>query len=134
MRLLVKATSVLAGCAAVLALSSTLAPANAATQASSGPATVSAQSASIDTNKQIGSVLPVATWQRSLRAWQQYYGICRPTVSVDGIFGPRTLAATKCFQRVHDLAADGIVGPDTRAAMCDELAFMLRWDLFAELC
>jgi peptidoglycan hydrolase-like protein with peptidoglycan-binding domain len=94
---------------------------------------VSTQPASIDTSVQIDSGLPVASWQRALRAWQLYYGICRPTVTVDGIFGPLTASATKCFQRIHGLTPDGVVGPQTRQAMCTQLAIMLRFDLFEEL-
>jgi peptidoglycan hydrolase-like protein with peptidoglycan-binding domain len=33
---------------------------------------------------------------------------------IDGLFGPRTQAAVRRFQRRHDLKVDGIVGPQTR--------------------
>lgn len=36
---------------------------------------------------------------------------------VDGVAGPRTLAAVQAFQRWAGLAVDGIVGPQTRAAL-----------------
>jgi len=34
-------------------------------------------------------------------------------LAVDGIFGPKTLAAVKDYQRKHGLAVDGVVGPRT---------------------
>ena len=41
----------------------------------------------------------------------------RPTLVTDGIFGPRTRAATLPLQRRGGTAVDGIVGPRTRAAL-----------------
>ncbi|MGG3846690.1 peptidoglycan-binding domain-containing protein [Aeribacillus composti] len=38
-------------------------------------------------------------------------------VKVDGVFGPKTEAAVKAYQRRHGLKADGIVGPKTWNAM-----------------
>jgi peptidoglycan DL-endopeptidase CwlO len=38
-------------------------------------------------------------------------------VAADGIFGPRTRAAVRAFQRGHGLLVDGIVGPQTRGAL-----------------
>ena len=38
-------------------------------------------------------------------------------LKVDGIFGPKTLAAVKAFQKSHGLKVDGLVGPKTTAAL-----------------
>jgi cell wall-associated NlpC family hydrolase len=38
-------------------------------------------------------------------------------IAADGIFGPKTRAAVRGFQRSHGLVVDGIVGPQTRAAL-----------------
>jgi putative chitinase len=38
-------------------------------------------------------------------------------VAIDGDFGPGTESAVKTFQRARDLVVDGVVGPDTWAAL-----------------
>jgi peptidoglycan hydrolase-like protein with peptidoglycan-binding domain len=53
---------------------------------------------------------PVRTLQYLLRGRGQ-------TVTVDGIFGPRTDAAVRAFQEQKDLDVDGKVGPKTWAAV-----------------
>ncbi len=40
-----------------------------------------------------------------------------PRLAVDGIFGPRTDAAVRAYQRARGLEVDGIVGPKTWAAL-----------------
>jgi len=49
--------------------------------------------------------------QTKLKNWGYYTG------AVDGIYGPKTVAAVKYFQRVNGLTQDGIVGAKTAAAM-----------------
>jgi peptidoglycan hydrolase-like protein with peptidoglycan-binding domain len=53
---------------------------------------------------------PVKTLQYLLRARGH-------TVTVDGIFGPKTDAAVRAFQQQQGLAVDGIVGPNTWGAL-----------------
>ena len=53
----------------------------------------------------------VKTVQTKLKNWGYYTG------TVDGVYGPKTVAAVKYFQRVNGLTQDGIVGQKTAAAM-----------------
>ena len=49
--------------------------------------------------------------QTRLKNWGYYDG------AVDGIFGSKTYAAVKSFQKKNGLTVDGIVGPQTAAAL-----------------
>ena len=53
----------------------------------------------------------VKTLQQKLKNWGYYNG------AVDGIYGAKTVAAVKYFQRKNKLTVDGIAGPKTLAAM-----------------
>ena len=53
----------------------------------------------------------VKTIQQKLKNWGYYTG------AVDGIYGQKTKEAVKYFQRRNKLAVDGIAGPKTLAAM-----------------
>lgn len=53
----------------------------------------------------------VTTIQKKLKNWGYYTG------SIDGIFGKLTEDAVRKFQRYNNLAVDGIAGPKTLAAM-----------------
>lgn len=53
----------------------------------------------------------VTTLQTKLKRWGYYSG------AIDGKFGPQTRNAVVYFQQKNGLVADGIVGPQTAAAM-----------------
>lgn len=55
----------------------------------------------------------VRTLQRQLRRISRNYPIIPYLGAVDGIFGEKTQAAVKAFQRQFNLTPDGIVGPAT---------------------
>ena len=57
------------------------------------------------------AVANTAEVQKRLKKWGYYTG------SVDGINGPKTIAAVKKFQKKYGLTQDGIVGPLTAAKM-----------------
>lgn len=68
----------------------------------------------INENIQIAEALTnsqTKTVQTKLKRWGYYTG------AVDGIFGPKTTAAVKSFQKKNGLVVDGIVGPKTAAAL-----------------
>ena len=72
---------------------------------------VPSDAASAEVLKQGSSGTFVRTVQTKLKNWGYYTG------SVDGIYGPKTVAAVKYFQRVNGLTQDGVVGAKTAAAM-----------------
>ena len=70
-----------------------------------------AQSAGAATYKQGSTGSVVTQIQQKLSNWGYYSG------SVDGIYGSKTTAAVKYFQRKNGLTADGKCGPNTLAAL-----------------
>ncbi len=62
----------------------------------------------------------VRTWQQDLdRVAGKIAGV--PHVATDAVYGPRTAAATRAFQRYAHLSQDGVVGSNTRRAMSSAL-------------
>ena len=69
---------------------------------------ISAASESLEVSAAVADTKEVQT---RLKKWGYYTG------SVDGINGPKTIAAVKKFQKRYGLTQDGIVGPLTAAKM-----------------
>ncbi len=57
-----------------------------------------------------------------VRTLQYLLGARGHAVTVDGIFGPATLAAVRAFQAGQHLAVDGVVGPKTWSALIVQVA------------
>ena len=61
------------------------------------------------------AVLRLGSTGAGVQNWQRFLNqVARTGLSVDGAFGPKTISATKAWQRAHGLLADGVVGKDTR--------------------
>lgn len=75
-------------------------------------------------NAAIGTLGPgssgsqVTVWQQDLNFLIGQLARCRPTLTVDGQYGSLTTNATVCFQNFFQVSADGVEGPQTRAAVC----------------
>ena len=74
-------------------------------QAEAPPETVQALSQMGSRGQEVRNI------QSRLKAWGYYTG------SVDGIYGSKTVAAVKKFQKKHNLRVDGIAGPATLRAI-----------------
>lgn len=93
------------------------------------PAAHAAQATATTVNVAATSSRPLMTGDRGsdVSGWQQNIdrvsgkipGV--PRIATDGIYGPRTAAATRDFQRFAHVVVDGVVGPHTRAAMSTTL-------------
>ncbi|MDT8859956.1 peptidoglycan-binding protein [Alkalihalobacillus sp. MEB130] len=73
-------------------------------------ATTSIKGESIKVFKQGDRGERVSELQQKLASYGYYDG-------VDGIYGPKTTAAVKQFQQVHDLQVDGLIGAETKAML-----------------
>jgi peptidoglycan hydrolase-like protein with peptidoglycan-binding domain len=65
----------------------------------------------------------VGAWQRALNRWIVATDATRP-LTVDGIYGPATLAATEVFQQSQSITVDGLAGPETLAALASAPALV----------
>lgn len=59
----------------------------------------------------------VAAWQAQVNRWTRAGGSDQAALVIDGVFGVRTEALTRVFQEQEGITVDGIVGPETLAAM-----------------
>lgn len=105
----IKAATIDKGAAAVAtaqAVPTAAATTQAATQAiTSALSTISANQPTIRNGSSGAAVLQ----------WQGYLLSQGIQLTVDGQFGPETVAATQAWQTAHGLTADGVVGPATWA-------------------
>lgn len=58
---------------------------------------------------------------RNLQMYLTDYGIS--TQGIDGDFGPNTESAVKSFQRSHNIAADGVVGDQTKEKLVEAIGY-----------
>jgi peptidoglycan hydrolase-like protein with peptidoglycan-binding domain len=63
----------------------------------------------------------VQDWQATLNKLTAKGMPSQATIAADGIFGPKTKAATQAFQRWAHITADGIVGVQTYTAAAKAL-------------
>jgi hypothetical protein len=76
-------------------------------------------------NAAIGTLGPgssgsqVKVWQQDLNFVIEQLNECHPTLAVDGQYGSLTTNATVCIQNFFEVSADGVEGPQTRAAVCN---------------
>lgn len=71
------------------------------------------------------SVLRLGDRHRDVRVLQRALRSAGYDIEIDGVLGRITLECVKSFQATHDLTRDGIVGPETWAALqtiCGEAA------------
>ncbi len=63
----------------------------------------------------------VRVWQDQISEWLRLSSIDLDPIRIDGVFGPSTTRATIAFQRRVGLQVDGVVEPEDRVALRDDL-------------
>jgi peptidoglycan hydrolase-like protein with peptidoglycan-binding domain len=116
---LTKATA--AAAAALMAGGITAAAAVPARAATAGPDAVVTAAVQQPLLREGSRGAAVSDWQATLNKLAAKGMPAQAKVAVDGIFGPKTKAATLAFQRWAHISADGIVGSQTRAAAATAL-------------
>jgi peptidoglycan hydrolase-like protein with peptidoglycan-binding domain len=69
-----------------------------------------------DAPKYPGKLLKLGSKSRFLTKFQKRMAALGYELTADGVFGAKTLAVVKAFQKRADLTADGVIGPKTWAA------------------
>lgn len=68
-----------------------------------------------------GAASSFASWQSHMSVSDVQHALnelgAQPPLAVDGVAGPKTVAAVKSFQSQAGITVDGIVGPETSAAL-----------------
>lgn len=71
----------------------------------------------VDAFEPLQSTLRNGSTGGNVRKLQETLNVFGAGLAVDGIFGPKTEAAVRAFQKAHKLDVDGIVGPKTWEAL-----------------
>ncbi|WDU82768.1 peptidoglycan-binding domain-containing protein [Caloramator sp. Dgby_cultured_2] len=69
------------------------------------------------TNVKVNRLLALNSYGEDVKTLQTLLNKYGYNLKVDGIYGPKTLAAVKDFQKKHGLKAGGVVGPKTMAKL-----------------
>src|ERR1035437_1154388 len=111
------------------ALLVSLIPMKATTASAAQPSQVAISKTSVAHQGLVLSQGPYSNWtQAAIRSLQYLLRARGARIAVDGIVGPQTEAAVVAFQRTHHLVVDGIVGPQTWAALYLTVALGSRGD------
>jgi peptidoglycan hydrolase-like protein with peptidoglycan-binding domain len=111
-----------AAAAALMAAGIATAAITPARAATADPATSASATANQPLLREGSRGAAVSDWQAALNKLAAKGMPKQGTIAVDGVFGPKTKAATLAFQRWAHITADGIVGSQTRAVAARALS------------